>query len=154
MINIIKTYLRSAGAILLVRVPATIITSPCRGLGLKIMPKRSWSYLGAEVCIISTAQQASPKVTGHMDPVRAQFMRASTFNITYSPALLKLVVRGGRVVVEPPWYVGAGEWEEDMSAKGVVWSKVDLWDESKASFEALCLGIRAAIWSHQLWESL
>ena len=39
--------------------------------------------------------------------------------------------------------------------RGHVWSKVELWDESKASFEAVCLGIRAAIWSlHQLRESL
>ena len=37
------TYLRSAGAILLVRVPATIIQSDCLGLGLKMTPKRSRS---------------------------------------------------------------------------------------------------------------
>ena len=50
---------RSAGAILLVSVPATIMTSLCRGLGLKMMPKRSRSYRAAPVCIISTAQQAA-----------------------------------------------------------------------------------------------
>ena len=37
------------------------------------------------------------------------------------------------------------EAERRTCDKGVVWSKVELWDESKASFEAVCLGIRAAI---------
>lgn len=42
-----------------------------------------------------------------------------------------------------------------MSDKGiVVWSKVNLWDENKASFEAVCLGIRASILSDQIRESL
>ena len=35
--------LRKAGAILLHKVPATIIRSLCRGLGRKSMPKRSMS---------------------------------------------------------------------------------------------------------------
>lgn len=77
-------YLRKAGAILLVSVPATIIQSDCLGLGLKITPNRSKSYLAAPACIISTAQQASPNVIGHMDPRRAQFNRSSTFDTTYS----------------------------------------------------------------------
>jgi hypothetical protein len=64
---------RKAGAILFVNVPATIITSLCRGLARKIIPNRSWSYRGVDTCIISTAQQASPKVIGHIDPCRAQF---------------------------------------------------------------------------------
>lgn len=79
-------YLRRAGAILLVRVPATIMQSDCLGLGLKMTPNRSRSYRAAPVCIISTAQQASPKVMGQMDPRRAQFMRSSTFEITNSAA--------------------------------------------------------------------
>jgi hypothetical protein len=37
---------RSAGAILLVSVPATIMTSDCLGDGRKMIPKRSRSYLG------------------------------------------------------------------------------------------------------------
>jgi len=42
--SVIWSYtLRSAGAILLTSVPATIMTSDCRGLGLKMIPKRSWS---------------------------------------------------------------------------------------------------------------
>ncbi len=38
--------LRSAGAILLVSVPATIITSLCRGLARGMTPKRSRSKRG------------------------------------------------------------------------------------------------------------
>lgn len=79
-------YLRRAGAILLVRVPATIMQSDCRGLGRKMTPKRSKSYRAAPVCIISTAQHASPKVIGQIDPRRAQFSRSSTLDITYSTA--------------------------------------------------------------------
>src|SRR3990167_6102981 len=70
--------LRNAGAILLHKVPATIITSDCLGLGLNIIPKRSKSYLAAPVCIISTAQQAKPKVIGHIEPVLAQVTNLST----------------------------------------------------------------------------
>ncbi|TNN40878.1 hypothetical protein EYF80_048956 [Liparis tanakae] len=58
----------SAGAILLVSVPATIMTSDCRGLARNTTPKRSMSYRGAAMCIISTAQHARPKVMGHIEP--------------------------------------------------------------------------------------
>ena len=54
------------------------MTSDCLGLGLKNTPKRSVSYLDAPACIISIAQQAKPKVTGHIDPVLAQFTSLST----------------------------------------------------------------------------
>jgi hypothetical protein len=77
-----------AGAILLVRVPATIMISLCLGLARKTTPSRSWSYRAAAMClrdasvnpitqaellfelthIISTAQQARPNVMGHMEP--------------------------------------------------------------------------------------
>ncbi|KAG9157305.1 hypothetical protein Leryth_004963 [Lithospermum erythrorhizon] len=81
----------------------------CR-LGLKIIPNRSKSYLAAPVCIISTAQQASPNVMGQMDPVRAQFIRLSTFEITYSAGFdrpsVEEVEGGG------PAVYGAGEEEE------------------------------------------
>lgn len=50
----------SAGAILFVRVPATIIISDWRGLARKTTPRRSWSYRAAAMCIISTAQHARP----------------------------------------------------------------------------------------------
>lgn len=43
IINWIKLTFRRAGAILLVSVPATIMTSACRGLALNTTPKRSMS---------------------------------------------------------------------------------------------------------------
>ena len=36
-------------------------------------PKRSWSYRGPAICIISTAQQARPNVMGQREPCLAQF---------------------------------------------------------------------------------
>lgn len=63
---------RNAGAILLVNVPATIIRSDCLGLARKITPNLSKSYLLTVACIISTAQQARPKVKGQNEPWRAQ----------------------------------------------------------------------------------
>lgn len=60
------------GAILLVRVPATSIISACLGEARITIPKRSISYRLIAACIISTAQQAKPKVSGHSDPARAQ----------------------------------------------------------------------------------
>jgi len=60
------------GAILLVRVPATKIMSACLGEARITIPKRSMSYLLIAACIISTAQQARPKVSGQSDPARAQ----------------------------------------------------------------------------------
>jgi hypothetical protein len=56
---------------LLVKVPATIIKSDCLGLALKITPNLSQSYLLTVVCIISTAQQAKPKVIGQNEPCLA-----------------------------------------------------------------------------------
>ena len=60
-------------------VPATIMTSDWRGDARKTMPKRSMSYLDVAECIISTAQQANPKVMGQSEPLRAQFTNSSTF---------------------------------------------------------------------------
>jgi hypothetical protein len=48
-----------------------MIKSECRGEALKIIPKRSISYRLIAECIISTAQQANPKVKGHKEPARA-----------------------------------------------------------------------------------
>ena len=42
-----------------------------------MIPMRSWSYRGVERCIISTAQQARPKVMGQREPCRAQLATAS-----------------------------------------------------------------------------
>ena len=41
------------------------------------MPRRSTSKREAKVAIISIAQQASPKVTGHTEDLRAQLRTAS-----------------------------------------------------------------------------
>jgi len=57
---------------LLVKVPATRIMSECRGEARITIPNRSISYRLIAACIISTAQQAKPKVKGHKDPARAQ----------------------------------------------------------------------------------
>jgi hypothetical protein len=59
------------GAILLVRVPATMIRSECRGEARKTIPNLSISYRLIAACIISTAQQAKPKVKGHNEPALA-----------------------------------------------------------------------------------
>ena len=42
------------------------------------MPNRARSLWAAPVAIISMAQQASPKVAGHIDLVRAQFTALSS----------------------------------------------------------------------------
>src|SRR6266540_1585783 len=60
----------TAGAIFFVTVPDTIITSDCLGDGQGTMPKRSRSCRAMNVDIISIAQQASPKVSGHSDDLR------------------------------------------------------------------------------------
>jgi hypothetical protein len=60
------------GAILFVKVPATIITSACLGEARITIPNRSMSYRLIAACIISTAQQANPKVSGHSEPALAQ----------------------------------------------------------------------------------
>ena len=57
--------------------PATIITSDCLGEPLGAAPNLSRSYLGIAVCIISTAQQASPKVIQCNEPVLAQLIKFS-----------------------------------------------------------------------------
>jgi len=61
-----------AGAILFVSVPAIIKRSACLGLALKITPNLSKSYLLTVACIISTAQQAKPNVSGQNEPCLAQ----------------------------------------------------------------------------------
>jgi hypothetical protein len=48
------------------------MTSDCLGDARGAAPNLSRSYRGIDVCIISTAQQARPKVNGHKEPARAQ----------------------------------------------------------------------------------
>ena len=62
---------------LFVKVPATMMTSACLGEALKTTPYLSMSYLGAAMCIISTAQHAKPKVKGHKEFLRPQFAKSS-----------------------------------------------------------------------------
>jgi hypothetical protein len=63
----------NTGAILSVTVPATIMRSDCRGLGRNTSaPNRAISKREVEEAIISIAQQASPKVSGHSADLRAQ----------------------------------------------------------------------------------
>src|SRR3954471_13130866 len=89
--------LRKAGAILLTSVPATIITSDCRGDGRNTTPKRSRSRRDAPACIISTAQQASPNVIGHIEPVRAQLSNASEVVVTKPRSISGLSPSGRRM---------------------------------------------------------
>jgi|SRR6185369_13045995 len=70
---------RSTGAIFRETRPETIITSACRGLARKTSePKRARSLREEVAFIISMAQQASPKVAGHSDDFRAQFIKESS----------------------------------------------------------------------------
>src|SRR5207245_10796817 len=75
----------SIGAILIVTVPETIIKSEWRGDAHGTMPKRSTSKREANVAIISIAQQASPKVTGQIEELRAQLKIFSVVVITMYP---------------------------------------------------------------------
>src|SRR5215213_7958813 len=64
---------RTDGAILVVTVPETIITSAWRGEGRNTSdPKREISQRAVPTAIISMAQQASPKVSGHSELDLAQ----------------------------------------------------------------------------------
>jgi hypothetical protein len=63
----------TTGAIFSVTVPATIIKSAWRGLGRKTSaPKRAMSNRDVVEAIISMAQHANPKVSGHSEDLRAQ----------------------------------------------------------------------------------
>src|SRR5215475_3235881 len=75
----------SMGAILMVTVPDTIMRSEWRGDAQGTMPKRSTSKREAKVAIISMAQQASPKVTGQIDDLRAQLKIFSVEVVTIQP---------------------------------------------------------------------
>src|SRR5579859_7664959 len=69
---------RTIGAILSVARPATIIRSAWRGVARGITPIRSRSNRLAKAAIISIAQHASPKVSGHRDAARPQLSAPST----------------------------------------------------------------------------
>ncbi len=69
----------------MVTVPETIMRSEWRGEAHGTMPRRSTSKREAKVAIISIAQQASPKVTGHTEDLRAQFSTASARPVATKP---------------------------------------------------------------------
>src|SRR5205809_3478285 len=70
---------RSTGAILRDTRPETIMSSALRGEALKTSePKRARSLRPLVAFIISIAQQASPKVAGHNEDLRAQLIRESS----------------------------------------------------------------------------
>src|SRR5580658_6983663 len=67
------------GAIFWETRPAMIIRSDCRGEPRKTSaPKREMSKRDALIDIISIAQQASPKVIGQIDDLRAQLTAISS----------------------------------------------------------------------------
>src|SRR3977135_3388544 len=69
----------STGAILRETRPETIITSACLGEARKTSdPNRARSFRELVAFIISIAQQASPKVAGHSDDLRAQLISESS----------------------------------------------------------------------------
>jgi hypothetical protein len=76
---------------LFVKVPATMIKSDCLGEALKIIPKRSMSYLLTAACIISTAQHASPNVKGQSDPALAQFINDKILDEIHSTFINYLI---------------------------------------------------------------
>src|SRR5574342_1066825 len=75
----------SIGAILMVTVPDTIMRSEWRGEAHGTMPSRSTSKRDAKVAIISMAQHASPKVTGHTEDFRAQLRKPSATVVRANP---------------------------------------------------------------------
>src|ERR1041384_4253590 len=69
---------RSTGAIFRETRPDTIITSAWRGLARNTSePNRARSLRDEVAFIISIAQQASPKVAGHNEDLRAQLISES-----------------------------------------------------------------------------
>lgn len=68
---------RTLSAILKVTVPATIITSDCRGLASGGIPNLSMSYGVDPALINSIAQHAKPNVMGNKEDNRDQFNKSS-----------------------------------------------------------------------------
>ena len=80
----------TAKAILYVTVPATIMTSHCRGENrMTSAPKREISKRDAAVAINSIAQQARPIGIGQSEFFRIQFIAASTFVMMTLPSIFE-----------------------------------------------------------------
>lgn len=58
--------------------------SDCLGDARNIIPNLSMSYRLVAACIISTAQQARPKVKGHNDPALDQLISVSVLDESHS----------------------------------------------------------------------
>ena len=101
------------------RVPATIMTSDCLGLGRRMIPNLSKSYLDAPVS--SFQPHDEPKVMAHMIPRLAQFIKSSTLDINYSATFDGPV--GDPVVVDagPTYSAGVVLAGAEDSTGGVVW---------------------------------
>jgi len=83
------------------------------------MPRRPWSYRGIEVCIISIPQQASAKVRGQTDPLRAQTISLSMVVTAYSATLIGLTSETAKLGDFTPsvgglnmsfWRLGGRDW--------------------------------------------
>ena len=74
------------------KVTETNKKSACLGLGLNIKPNLSMSDLLTFTCIISIAQQASPNVSGHIDPARAQPTSLWLLAVIYLNSLTMLYI--------------------------------------------------------------
>ena len=85
---------RIGSAIFFTTVPATIITSDCRGDGHVTTPKRSKSWFAMYVDIISIAQHASPNVSGHSEFLRASASRSSIRAVTTPGVALRYGAAG------------------------------------------------------------
>src|ERR1044072_9085350 len=73
------------GATLHVTPPDTIHRPECPDADHATMPRRTTSKREQKVAIISIAQHARPKVTGHTEDLRAQFRNASAAVVTTNP---------------------------------------------------------------------
>ena len=104
-------YRRStAGAIFHVTVPDTIIRSACLGDARNTsMPKRAMSHLDMALAIISKAQQARPKESGHSDALLPQFRTVSmvvTAKFRFSPmGTSSIGSANGPVCVALRWFI-------------------------------------------------
>src|SRR5260370_8362208 len=125
------------GAIFCERGPATIIRSAWRGGGRKTLaPKRARSKRAAAMDIISMAQQASPKPSGQMELLRAQFtalssvvkmMPSSSRSLPKSPGLVSVTCLPSEVLMVfclkyfrtgKGWrQIRMGDWMEEVNSR-------------------------------------
>ena len=73
--------------------------SDWRGEARKIIPNLSISYRLVAACIISTAQQAKPKVRGHKDPARDQPINVRVLEESHSK-VINYYLRSERLICD------------------------------------------------------